>query len=163
MAFHQLRSQNMPGPILASQICIPEFSNEQYIAAVVTDYLDNLPLEDLCGKDGVFPERIIVDHYGKAKRIEKTGSKMPSQEFYKYVVGHFDISVLSKEQKEWFKAAVDAKLKAVSKKVKKTNTPKKTTKKTKPTLTDRERQQRKFDRIQKIVDKANAEKNSPTK
>ena len=163
MAFHQLRSQNLPGPILAPQICIPEFSDEAYITAIVNDYLDRLPLEELCGKDGVFPEKIIVDHYGKAKRIENSHSKMPPKDFYKYVIGHFDISILNPDQKQWFDKAVKDKLKGISKKVKKANAPKKQpVKKEKPVLTDRERQQKRFERILKIVEKANAEKNNPT-
>ena len=164
MAFHQLRSQNLPGPILAPQICIPEFSSEQYITVVVKDYLDSLPLTQLCGKDGVFPEKIIVDHYGKAKRIDKTESKMPPQDFHKYIIRHFDISVLTSEQKEWVNKAIAEKLKEISKQVKKANAPKRTTKKkAKPELSFEERQQKKFEKYLKIVEKANAEKNSPTK
>ena len=100
---------------------------------------------------------------GKAKRIENSHSKMPPKDFYKYVIGHFDISILNPDQKQWFDKAVKAKLKGISKKVKKVNTPKKQPiKKEKPVLTDRERQQKRFERILKIVEKANAEKNNPT-
>lgn len=165
MRYHMLRSQNLPGLKVVSQIYVPEFGDETYIKAVVDEFLNSLPLAELCDSEGKFPEKIKINAVGKVERADKSRSKKPSQDFYKYVVGHFDTSTLRGDQKEWFDKAVKEKLKLISAQVKKANRPKKVVKKptAKKSLSDRERQQKKFDRIAKIVEKANAEKNTPVK
>jgi len=173
---HMLNGRALPEPPRNNKkFYISELGDQSFITNYVTYSLDQLKLEKLCDSSGKFPKSVIVDFYGSVKGSEASRSKMPSTDFKTYLMQHFDLSNLSLEQKSWVEEAIKTKLKSISDAAKKAEKQRiaeekkkqrelEKTNGTRPVIkrrylkkrfsemTDEERRQARFERVQKMYE-----------